>query len=249
MKSPAGPSLDTLRAEVDKIASELAGLQAQAPQIEAQIAALAAAHPAAVLESDSAAEANEAERRRLGYAQTRLAARLAELTAAESDARQCLADAEAAQRRVDAERAVAAAVAELDSVYAPCVGKIAAFLDRWTAACNLARAAGIDSPEAIARPRRCERKAEPATFRDESYEAFVDASGNPTDSAFGVNDRGERIVPRQRGMFTRQVRVDPARMAVYAHLPALAASICLPPARWNGPSVNPPALIYHEFNA
>ncbi|MBL8588738.1 MAG: hypothetical protein JNK46_09440 [Methylobacteriaceae bacterium] len=248
-KITSGPSLAALRDEVEKIARERAGLEAQAPQIEAQIAALAAAHAGAVLESDDAAERNEAEHRRLRYAAQRLAARLAELTAAEAGARQRLADAETAQRRAEAERAVAAAVAELDSVYTPCVEKIAAFLDRWRAACDAARASGIDSPEAVARPRRCERPAEPATFRDETYEAYVNANGNPTDDPFALNDRGERVVPRQRAMFTRRVTTSPAARAIYCDLPTLATSICLPPATWGSPSVNPPARIFHEFNS
>lgn len=246
--APEASPVAALRAEVEKIAAERAGLAPQTAQLAERIEALENQHPAAVLKSDADAEANEAERRRLGYAQARLAARLAELEAAEADARQRLAEAEAAQAKAEAERAVAAVVAELATVYTPAVETIAAFIDRWKDSQRLANAAGVDGPETVGRPRRCDREGVPPRYEEQTYEAFVDVNGNPTDGPMGLDAHGNRTVVRQRRTFTREVRVADSISARYLYLPPLDESIVLPPATWGAPSINPPALTVREWN-
>ena len=203
---------DSFRGKRAAVVADREKLAPQIEKIETQIAALEAQHESAVLESDAAAEANEAERRRLGYEKTRLVKRLAALDADERRLTDEIADAEAAANKTEAERAVAAAVAGLRG-YGEAVTKIAAFLDAWKNADALAKAAGIPGPDETGRAPRLLVPAQPARFA----------------KVMRKNYHGDPVEVEEQVMMTQP--------AEYFHLPSLD-EIRLPPGTHGGPRVN-----------
>lgn len=226
------------------VRDEVAQLKADRDTDAHRVEDLAAGYDAVLLTGDDkAAEKHEAETAKLRRAIARAELRLPILAAELRDAEARDDEERKAAQRAEATAAVKDVVAEIEAGYSTPAATIAAFLARWAAASDLARAAGVDGPDG--RLRRTPDRIVPAREQVRLVEVYPD--GREVGSVGRVENHsldprtGE--MARDDGVQLKKVRkVDhvPEQRIPGTFLGYLAETVTLPPGRageeWSWPA-------------
>ena len=212
----------TLQAEIDATATERANAAAELTALDAKWREIL------LTDDDKAAERCELEMAKVRRSIARAEAQIAAL----EDERDRASEREAVEAKAaqlaEAEAAVTEALRQLDEVYEPARRAITAFLDVWKRADDLARAAGIRTPEALARST----PFIPATEQKVEREVWVDQHGHPCAVVLRENPRtGQMEAPSKDIRKVKRMETLQVPASGGDRLPALATSIKLPQAR------------------
>lgn len=196
------------RSSVD-IQANIDRLEQEAAAGAVRLGELVSAYDAAILDSDVAAEANEAETAAVRRSIRRAELRLIELR---SEHKRVLADEAVTKARAQQREATAAVNALLDKIdkhYRKPAAIIRAFLDDYERVTEQAAAAGVPTPHQLTRYVASYTKPAYET----ELEVYIDEDGRETSSPYppgnySVNAQGQKLDPASVG---RDQRVMPER--------------------------------------
>ena len=182
---------------------------------------------------DKKAERHDADMARHRRAIERVDLRLPALRDALADAQASEAAARDAAKRDEAEAAIAAFAKTFKAAYEDPAAKIAAFCQEWARLDDLARDAGVESPTSRFLSTVLQEE-QPARYRDELYETYLDEFGRETTISHGTNPEGLRRQQdgdkylRRKVTRTRRVLVAARVAAIYDSATALPKAVSLP---------------------